>query len=149
MSSCIERAWLALTNLRGIWSRPGVPLSIKGRVSQLYQSRFGYVTRKRRHWKQTCEDFVFEHRCLCGISRIWWENLFSSLEAKRKVLGPRIQFLKDGSNVNRLRYLWNILHMPLERVHVVVGRWVVAISQWSDKYRPENLDRRTSSFRSS
>ncbi|THD18894.1 Alpha 1 3-glucosidase [Fasciola hepatica] len=108
----IQKARLAFANLRHLWRRRDIWLSVKGRVyTAVVRSvlLYGSETRPLR-----VEDrrrlSVFEHRCLHSILRVWWEHGISNAEVQSKVLGTRGQSLYQVLNLNRLSWLGCVTH---------------------------------------
>lgn len=54
---------------------------------------------------------AFEHHCLHIVGKIFWDDAFSNPEVRYEVLlGP----LGQALNLNMLRWLYHVLHMPTE-----------------------------------
>lgn len=59
---------------------------------------------------------MFGRWCLDGFSRIWWANFLSNSEVRSVVLGPRVHFLEEILNLNKLRWLGHVLSIAKERL---------------------------------
>ena len=107
----IQKARLAFANLRNLWRRYDVSLSLKGRVyntSVRAMLLYGYET-----WPLRAEDvrklFVFDNRCLRTIARVWWEHRVSNEDVRRRVFGTPGCPLSEIISVHRLRWLGHVL----------------------------------------
>ncbi|KAG5454328.1 hypothetical protein CSKR_109219 [Clonorchis sinensis] len=115
----IGKARAAFVNLRHLWRRRDISLSVKGRVyNAAVRSVLLYGSET---WPLRAEDVkrlsVFDHRCLRSIARIWWEHRISNAEVRRMVFGrnnsPSIDEL---ITLHRLRWLGHVLRMPVDRL---------------------------------
>ncbi|CAH8447045.1 unnamed protein product [Heterobilharzia americana] len=118
ISARIQKARLAFANLRHLWRRRDIRLSIKGRV---------YCTAVRSVLLYGCETWplkvedtkrlqVFDHRCLRNIGRIPWCHHVSNAEVRCRVLGRRGKSVDEVVNLLRLRWLGHVLRMPSHRL---------------------------------
>ena len=117
ISSRIQKARLAFSNLAHLWRRRDIRLSVKGRV---------YAAAVRPVLLYGCETWplrvvdmerlsVFEHRCLRSIARVWWNNRISNAEVRRRVLGHKGLALRQVIDLHRLRWLGHVLRMSPDR----------------------------------
>ena len=89
ITSRIARARTAFANLRHLWRRRDIRLSLKGRVyNAAVRSVLLYGCET---WPLRAEDArrlsVFDHRCLRSIARVWWEHRVSNDEVRCRMLG--------------------------------------------------------------
>ena len=118
ISSRIGKARAAFANLRHLWRRPDVSLSIKGRVyNAAVRSILLYASET---WSLRTEDIhrlsVFDHRCLRSIARVWWEHRISNAEVRRMVFGANARSIEEVMTLHRLRWLGHVLRMPDDRL---------------------------------
>ena len=118
ISSRIGKARAAFANLRHLWRRPDVSLTIKGRVyNAAVRSTLLYASES---WPIRAEDIhklsVFDHRCLRSIARVWWEHRISNAEVRRMVFGANARSIEEVVTLHRLRWLGHVLRMPDERL---------------------------------
>ena len=118
ISSRIAKARLAFANLRHLWRRHDVRLSLKGRVyNATVRSVLLYGCET---WPLRAEDAnrlsVFDHRCLRNIARVRWEHRVSNDEVRRRVLGTDNRSVKELTALHRLRWLGHVLRMPVHRL---------------------------------
>ena len=118
LSSRIQKARLAFSNLHHLWRRNDIKLTTKGRVySAVVRSvpLYGSET-----WPLKAEDIrrlsVSDHRCLQSIDKIWWEHRISNTEVRWRVLGPRNMSVIEQLHNHRLRWLGHILRMRDDRL---------------------------------
>ncbi|WP_432422665.1 reverse transcriptase domain-containing protein [Streptococcus dysgalactiae] len=118
ISSRIAKARLAFANLRHLWRRRDIRLSLKGRVYKATVRSvllYGCET-----WPLRAEDArrlsVFDHRCLRSIARIRWQHRVSNDEVRRRVLGIDSRPLTEVITAHRLRWLGHVLRMPAHRL---------------------------------
>jgi exonuclease III len=114
----ISKARLAFVNLRHLWRRRDIRLSLKGRVySASVRSVLLYGCET---WPLLSDDVhrlsVFDHRCLRSIARIWWQHHVSNDEVRRRVLGFDSPPLNQIISHHRLRWLGHVLRMPAQRL---------------------------------
>ncbi|VDO68553.1 unnamed protein product [Schistosoma margrebowiei] len=105
ISARIRKARLAFANLRHLWRRRDIRLSIKGR---LYCAAVRSVlTYGSETWPLRVEDtrklLVFDHRCLRNIAGVCWDNRVSNSEVRRRVLGNDGESVDEVMNLHRLR----------------------------------------------
>ena len=118
ISARIQKARLAFANLRHLWRRRDIRLSIKGRVyCAAVRSVLLYGCET---WPLRVEDtrrlLVFDHRCLRNIARICWDNRVSNSEVRHRVLGNDGKSVDEVMNLHRLRWLGHVLRMPEHRL---------------------------------
>ena len=119
LSSRIQKARLAFSNLHHLWRRNDIKLSTKGRVySAAVRSVLLYGSET---WPLKAEDVrrlsVFDHRCLRSIGKIWWEHRISNTEVRGRVLGPREhESVIEQLHHHRLRWLGHVLCMSDDRL---------------------------------
>ena len=118
LSSRIQKARLAFSNLHHLWRRNDIKLSTKGRVySAAVRSVLLYGSET---WPLKAEDVrrlsVFDHRCLRSIGKIWWEHRISNTEVRRRVLGPKNMSIIEQLHNHRLRWLGHVLRMSDDRL---------------------------------
>ena len=111
---------MVFANLRHLWRRHDISLSLKGRV---------YSTTVRAVLLYGCETWpvrmddvhrlsVFDHRCLRSIAGVRWQRHISNDTVRRRI------FRSDGFNrplssiisLHRLRWLGHVLRMPTQRL---------------------------------
>jgi hypothetical protein len=114
----ITKARLAFANLRHLWRRRDIRLSIKGRVYNATVRAvllYGCET-----WSLRAEDVrrlsVFDNRCLRSIARVWWRHHISNADVCQRVLGTNSRPLSDVISLHRLRWLGHVLRMPTHRL---------------------------------
>ncbi|VDO54774.1 unnamed protein product [Schistosoma margrebowiei] len=118
ISARIRKARLAFANLRHLWRRRDIRLSIKERV---------YCAAVRSvliYGSETCplrvEDtrklLVFDHRCLRNIAGICWDHWVSNSEVRRRVLGKDGKSVDEVMNLHRLKWFGHVLRMPEHRL---------------------------------
>ncbi|VDP24084.1 unnamed protein product [Schistosoma margrebowiei] len=109
---------MTFANLRHLWRRRDIRLSIKGRVYcaevrsvLIYGSEtwpLGVeVTRKL---------LVFDHRCFRNIAGVCWDHWIINIEVRRRVLGNDGKSVDEVVNLHRLRWLGQVLRMPEHRL---------------------------------
>jgi len=114
----IAKARLAFANLRHLWRRRDISLSIKGRV---------YCAAVRSVLLYGCETWpllakdvhrlaVFDNRCLRRIARVWWQQRIRNDVVQRRVLGPSNLPLSQLISLHQLRWLGHVLRMPVQRL---------------------------------
>jgi hypothetical protein len=118
ISERIRKARAAFANLRHLWKRPDIRLSIKGRVYTAAVRPvllYGAET-----WPVRTEDLnrlsVFENRCLRRIAKVRWENRVSNAEIRRRVFGSHQLSVMRAVNLSRLRWLGHVLRMSTVRL---------------------------------
>jgi hypothetical protein len=116
----IAKARVAFANLRHLWRRHDISLSLKGRV---YCSTvravllYGCET-----WPVRADDVhrlsVFDHRCLRSIAGVRWQHRISNEAVRRKIFNSdRLsQPLSVIISLHRLRWLGHVLRMPTQRL---------------------------------
>ncbi|VDP02610.1 unnamed protein product [Schistosoma margrebowiei] len=114
ISARIRKARLAFANLRHLWRRRDIRLSIKGRV---YCAPVRSVLiHGSETWPLTVEDTrklpIFDHRCLRNIARICCDHQLSNSEVRRRVLQNDGKSADEVMNLHRLRWLGHVLRMP-------------------------------------
>ena len=115
----IAKASAAFANLRHLWRRRDISLSIKGRVyNAAVRSILLYGSET---WPLRAEDSrkisVFDHRCLRSIARVWWEHRISNADVRRMVFGRRnAHSIDELMTLHRLRWLGHVLRMPPSRL---------------------------------
>ncbi|CAH8658448.1 unnamed protein product [Schistosoma rodhaini] len=118
ISARIQKARLAFANLRHLWRRRDIRLSIKGRV--YCASVHSVLLYGCETWPLRVEDarrlLVFDHRCLRNIARICWDNRVSNSEVRLRVLGNDGKSVDEVMNLHRLRWLGHVLRMPEHRL---------------------------------
>ena len=134
LSSGIQKARLAFSNLHHLWRRNDIKLSTKGRVySAAVRSVLLYGSET---WPLKAEDIrrlsVFDHRCLRSIGKIWWEHRISNTEVRRRVLGPKNMSVIEQLHNHRLRWLGHVLRMSDDRL----PRWALFAEPKSSWKRP-------------
>ncbi|VDP57017.1 unnamed protein product, partial [Schistosoma mattheei] len=96
ISARIRKDRLAFANLRHLWRRRDISLSIKGRV--YCAAVHSVLIYGGETWPLRVEDtrrlLVFDHRCLRNIAGICWDHRVSNSEVRRRVLG------NDGKSVD-------------------------------------------------
>ena len=114
----MAKARRAFANLKHLWCRRDVPLSLKGRVYRTTVRAvllYGCET-----WPIRAEDVhrlsVFDHRCLRSIARLQWQDRVCNEEVRRRVLGPDSMPLAAVISLHRLRWLGHVLRMPENRL---------------------------------
>ncbi|VDP84560.1 unnamed protein product [Echinostoma caproni] len=118
-TSRIAKARVTFANLRYLWRRHDIRLSLKGRV---------YIAAVRSVFLYGCETrplcveganrlSVFDHRCLRSIARIWWEHRVSNDEVVLRVLGADSRSLTEVIALHRFQWLGHVLRMPAHRLH--------------------------------
>ncbi|KAH9582966.1 hypothetical protein MS3_00007543 [Schistosoma haematobium] len=118
ISTRIRKARLAFANLRHLWRRRDIRLSIKGRVyCAAVRSVLIYGSET---WPLRVEDtrklLVFDHRCLRNIAGIYWDHRVSNSEVRRRVLWNDGKSVDEVVNLHRLRWLSHLLRMPEHRL---------------------------------
>ncbi|CAH8548641.1 unnamed protein product [Schistosoma curassoni] len=118
ISARIRKARLAFANLRHLWRRRDIRLSIKGRVyCAAVRSVLIYGSET---WPLRVEDtrklLVFDHRCLRNIAGVCWDHRVSNSEVRRRVLGNDGKSVDEVMNLHRLRWLGHVLRMPEHRL---------------------------------
>ena len=118
ITSRIGKARAAFANLRHLWRRPDVSLSIKGRVyNAAVRSTLLYGSET---WPLKAEDVkrlsVFDHRCLRSIARVWWEHRVSNKEVRKMIFGTNAPSIEEMITLHRLRWLGHVLRMPADRL---------------------------------
>ncbi|KAH9591020.1 hypothetical protein MS3_00003469 [Schistosoma haematobium] len=113
ISARIRKARLAFANLRHLWRRRNIRLSIKGRVyCAAVRSVLLYGSET---WPLRVEDtrklLVFDHKCLGNISYICWDHWVSNSEVRRRVLGSEGKSVDGVVNLHRLRWLSHMLRV--------------------------------------
>lgn len=77
-------------HLRHLWGHD-IRLSIKDRVcAAALRSVLLYGSETWSFREAMRRLLVFEYRCMCSVSRIYWGRFFSNSEVRHKVLGPKI-----------------------------------------------------------
>ena len=87
----IGKAKVTFSQLRHLWRRLDVSLSVKGRV---YSAAVHPILLCGSETKTLRGDDVrklsaFDHRCLRSIARVWWERRISNAEVRHMVFGPK------------------------------------------------------------
>ena len=77
---------MAFFQLRHLWRRRDVSLSVKGRV---YSAAVRPVPLYGSETWPLRADHVFDHLCLRSIARVWWERRISNAEVRRMVFGQQ------------------------------------------------------------
>ena len=117
ISARIQKARLAFANLRHLWRRRDIRLSIKGRV--YWVTVCSVLLNGCETWPLRVEDtrkqLVFDHRCLRNIAFILWDHRVSNSEVRHRVLGNDDK-LVDVMNLHRLRWLGYVLRMSEHRL---------------------------------
>ena len=118
LSSRIQRARIAFSNLHHLWRRNDIKLSTKGRVySAAVRSVLLYGSET---WPLRAEDVrrpsVFDHRCLRSIGKICWEHRISNTEVRRRVLGRRKMSVIEQLHHHIPRWLGHVLRMSNDRL---------------------------------
>ncbi|VDP87595.1 unnamed protein product [Schistosoma mattheei] len=114
VSERIQKARLALANLRHLWRRRDIRLSNKGRV---------YCAAVRSVLHYDCETWlvrvdgihrllVFYQRCLRSIARISCDHRVSNAVVRKRVLGEDGKSIDDVMKLHQLRWLGDVLRMP-------------------------------------
>jgi hypothetical protein len=118
ISHRIARARAAFANLKHLWRRRDIRLTLKGRIYRATVRAvllYGCET-----WPLRVEDIrrlsVFEHRCLRSIARVWWQHRVSNITVSQRVLGADSHALSETISLHRLRWLGHVLRMPTERL---------------------------------
>jgi hypothetical protein len=118
VSARIAKARLAFGNLKHLWRRRDIRLSLKGRV---------YCAAVRSVLLYACETWplraadarrlsAFEHRCLRTIARVRWQQHVSNSEVRVRVLGASSRPVDEQIALHRLRWLGHVLRMPPQRL---------------------------------
>ena len=115
----IAKARAAFANLRHLWQRRDVSLSVKGRVYNAAVRPvllYGCET-----WPLRAQDLkrisVFDHRCLRSIARIWWDHRISNAEVRHRVFGRRhATAIEELTKLHRLRWLSHVLRRSENRL---------------------------------
>jgi hypothetical protein len=115
----IGKARAAFANLRHLWRRNDISLSIKGRVYNAAVRpvlMYGSET-----WPMRADDLrklsVFDHRCLRSIAKVQWEHRTSNAELRQMVFGKKNSPSIDQLiMLHRLRWLGHVLRMPDDRL---------------------------------
>lgn len=131
MSSRIQKARLIFANLSYLWRRPDIRLSTEGRV---------YTVAPKSIWFYGCETWPFwaediqrhsvlEHRCLCGIGRIWSMKCVRNSEVGLKLLRPRVHTSnKQTLHQHWLRWLEHLC-ARIQNICLVIC-WSLRQSSW-------------------
>ncbi|VDP57649.1 unnamed protein product [Schistosoma curassoni] len=109
---------MTFANLRHLWRRRDVRLSIKGLV---------YCAAVRSALLYGCEAWplraevtrkllVFDHNCLTNIAGVCWDHRVSNSEVRRRVLGNDGKSVDEVINLHRLRWLGPVLRVPEHRL---------------------------------
>jgi len=115
----IGKARAAFLQLRHLWHRRDVSLSVKGRVySAAVRPILLYGSET---WPLRADDVrklsAFDHRCLRSIARVWWERRISNAEVRRMVFGQQKAHAIDKLiSLHRLRWLGHVLRMSPDRL---------------------------------
>ena len=118
VSSRLQKARFAFSNLNYLWRRRDIRLTTKGRV---YAATIRPVLLYGAEtWPLRVEDkrklVAFDHRCLRSIAKVWWDNHISNAEVRKRVLGNRGQALDKMLDLHRLRWLGHVLRMSPDRL---------------------------------
>ncbi|CAH8475908.1 unnamed protein product [Schistosoma mattheei] len=103
----IRKARLAFANLRHLWRRRDIRLSIKGRVYCVAVRSvllYGSETWRLRV-EDTCKLLVFDNRCLRNIVGVCRDHRVSNSGVRRGVLGNDGKSIDEVVNLHRLRLL--------------------------------------------
>ncbi|VDP72412.1 unnamed protein product, partial [Schistosoma curassoni] len=105
------KARLAFTNLRHLWRRRDIRLSIKGRdYCAAVRSLLLYGSET---WLVRVEDIrrllVFDHRCLRNIARISWDHRVNNAIVRKWVLCKNGKSLDEVVKLHQLRWLGHVL----------------------------------------
>ncbi|VDP68930.1 unnamed protein product [Schistosoma curassoni] len=109
---------MAFANLRHLWQKRDIRLSINGRVyCPAVRSLLLYGSKT---WKLRVKDsrklLVFDHKFLRNIARICWDHRTSNSEVRHRVLGNDGKSVDEVVNIHRLRWLSPVLRMPEHRL---------------------------------
>lgn len=70
---------------------------------------------------------MFEHWCICGISRKWYNKFIGIFNVELRVIDPRVQYLESAQSESVLIVCLSVRHASrlLVSLHSVVGgrRW--------------------------
>jgi hypothetical protein len=120
VSARIAKARSAFANLRHLWRRKDVRLSIKGRVyNACVRSILLYGSET---WSIRAEDAhklsVFDHRCLRQLARVKWADRVSNATVRQRIFGQSqiSQPITEIIKLHSLRWLGHVLRMPIERL---------------------------------
>ena len=118
LSSCIQKARLAFSNLHHLWRQNDIKLSTKRTIySAAVRSVLLYGSET---WPLKAEDIrrlsVLDHRCLRSIGKIWWEHKISNTEVRWRVLGPKNMSIIEQVHHHRPRWLGHVLRMSGNRL---------------------------------
>jgi hypothetical protein len=114
----MAKARMVFANLKHLWRRRDISLSLKGRV---------YKTTVRAVLLYGCETWpllegdlrrlsVFDNRCLRSIARVWWDHRISNDDVRRRIFGADSPSLKQTISLMQLRWLGHVLRMPPHRL---------------------------------
>ncbi|VDP31244.1 unnamed protein product [Schistosoma margrebowiei] len=109
---------MAFANLRHLWRRRDICLSIKGRVyCAAVRSVLLYGSET---WPLRVEDtrklLVFDHRCLRNIVGVCWDHRVSNSEVRLRVLGNDGKSVDGWDNRHRLQWLGHVLRVSSQRI---------------------------------
>jgi hypothetical protein len=120
VSSRIAKARIAFANLRYLWRRKDVRLSVKARVyNACVRSVLLYGSET---WSVRDEDVnrlaVFDHRCLRQLAHIKWDDRVSNAAVRQRVFRKPLDTRSIGQiiKLHSLRWLGHVLRMPVERL---------------------------------
>lgn len=116
----ISKSRAAFAELRHLWRRRDINLSLKGRVYHATVRAvllYGCET-----WPTRTEDLrrlaVFDHRCLRSIAGVWWEQHICNDAVRQRVFGDSrfCEPLDFTISRQQLRWIGHVLRMPVWRL---------------------------------
>ncbi|VDP00735.1 unnamed protein product [Schistosoma margrebowiei] len=118
ISARIQKARLALANLRHLWRRRDIHRSTKACVyCAAVRSVLLYGSET---WPVRVEDIrrllVFDHRCLRNIARISRDHRVSNAVVRKRVLGKGGKSIDEVVKLDQLKWLGHVLRMPNHRL---------------------------------
>lgn len=118
IKSRIAKARVAFMNLKHLWRRHDVSLSLKGRV---YKTTVRAVLLYGcESWALRVEDLrrlsVFDNRCMRSIARVWWDRHTTNDEVRQRLFGADSLDLEQTIQLAQLRWLGHVLRMPPQRL---------------------------------
>ena len=142
ISQRIAKARVAFGNLRHLWHRRDISLSLKGRVyNASIRSVLLYACET---WSVRSDDVqrlpVFDHRCLRSIAGVWWEHRISNELVRQRIFGtgPLSQPISSFISHHRLRWLGHVLRMPSHRLpHRAL--WARPGTSWKRRSRGQRM----------